>query len=130
MSHLKFRNFRDEKDFPLLLEINRSSREADHNSKQVTLEEIAEALAQMECVTPQEGVIIALLEDKPVGYSRLGWYSSSPNNCLYYQISFLRKEYRGQNLWTQMITKNEELITRLAAGHPPDGGAAFSGLGL
>jgi ribosomal protein S18 acetylase RimI-like enzyme len=118
MSNLEFRSFRDEGDYPLLVEINHSSHEADHDSQRVTQAEIAEALARMEGVTPQTGVIIAWLDDKPVGYSRLGWYSSSPHNRLYYQISFLKKEYRGQNLWEQIIAENEERISVLAAGHP------------
>jgi hypothetical protein len=95
----------------------------------VTQAEIAEALARMEGVTPQTGLIIAWLDDKPVGYSRLGWYSSSPHNRLYYQISFLKKEYRGQNLWEQIIAENEERISAWQPGIR-DSGALFSSLGL
>jgi len=85
---LTFRNLLDERDYPLLLELNRSSRAADQDDQPVSLAAIADALANMDGLTPQAGVIIAYLQDTPVGYSRLGWYSSRPETRLYYQISF------------------------------------------
>jgi mycothiol synthase len=114
---LKFRNLRDEQDYPLLLELNRSSREADQDNQPVSIEVIAHALANMDGLTPQAGVIIAYLQDVPVGYSRLGWYSSRPETRLYYQISFLRKEYRDSGAWPAMVQNNERHLLDIAAGH-------------
>ena len=116
---LSFWTVRSEADYALLLELNRSSREADHNSEPVTLEAIARALANMDGLTPQQGVIVAAREGQPVGYSRLGWYSSRPETRLYYQISFLRAEARARGVWPQMIADNERRLRAFAAGHPP-----------
>ena len=114
---LAFKNLRDESDYPLLLELNQSSREADHDHETITLDMIAQALSNMDGMTQQQGVIIASLGDKPVGYSRLGWYSSRPNTRLYYQISFLLPEYRTRGFWPQMIADNEHRLRQVTTKH-------------
>lgn len=116
-SHLIFRNLTDECDYPLLLELNRSSRAADHNPEPITLEAIAHALAHMDGLSREQGVTIAFLEGEPIGYSRLGWYSSRPETRLYYQISFMIPEQRSH--WPALIKENERLLDQIAAGHPP-----------
>jgi ribosomal protein S18 acetylase RimI-like enzyme len=118
MDDLKYRNLLGESDYPLLLELNLSSRKADHNDEEVTLEAIAEALTHMDGLSQQDGVLIASLENTPIGYSRLGWYSSRPENRLYYQVSFLRQEFRSRDIWPQMIANNERHLRILSSGHP------------
>ena len=121
MSALHFRTFENENDYPLLLEINLNSRQADNDYVMITLEDIAHAFAHMDGLTPTEGVVIASLANSPdmaVGYSRLGWYSSHPDNCLYYQVSFLRQEYRASHYWPLMVAQNENLLRQIAARHP------------
>jgi hypothetical protein len=53
-SGLTFRSVQGEWDYPLLLEINRSSRRADKDDSPVGLEDIAHALAHMEGMTPSQ----------------------------------------------------------------------------
>ena len=114
---LTFHNLQDESQYPLLLELNLSSRQADRDPLKISLQDIAHTLAHMDGLTPQQGVILAYLVDTPVGYSRLGWYSSRPETRLYYQISFLRQEYRALDCWPQMIAENERRLRGVAAGH-------------
>lgn len=116
-SHLTFRNLTDERDYPLLLELNHSSRQADNDPEPITLEVIAEVLTNMDGLTAQQGVIIASQDETPIGYSRLGWYSSRPETRLYYQISFLRPEKRA--LWLLLVAENERRLREIAAEHPP-----------
>ncbi len=121
MGGLTFRGVRDESDYPLLLEINQSSRRADKNDESVSLEDIAHALAHMDGLTPAQGVLIASLADVPavaIGYSRLGWYTSRPDTRLYYQISFLRQEYRDRDFWQTMVQQNERRLREIAEEHP------------
>jgi mycothiol synthase len=114
---LAFRNLSGEQDYPLLLDLNRRSRAADHNPEPITLEAIAHVLAHMDGLSREQGVIIAALEGMPIGYSRLGWYSSRPETRLYYQISFMIPEQRA--LWPALIAENERRLDQIAAGHPP-----------
>ncbi|MBN1920053.1 MAG: GNAT family N-acetyltransferase [Anaerolineae bacterium] len=121
-TELSFWNLRDERDYPLLLGLNRSSREADHAAgtgapDPITLEQIAEVLAAMDGLSAQQGVIIAAQAGEAIGYSRLGWYSSRPQTRLYYQISFLRPEKRF--LWSALIAENERRLREIASGHAP-----------
>jgi len=118
-NQLTFRNFSGEQDIPLLLELNLSSRKADGDPEPITLEEIANALANIDRVTLEQGVIIAFANAAPIGYSRLGWYSSHPGNRLYYQISFLGEEHRSSDDWPAMVAENERRLREIAAGLTP-----------
>jgi thiamine kinase-like enzyme/GNAT superfamily N-acetyltransferase len=118
-NRLTFRDLQDERDYPLLLELNLSSRRADKNTDEVTLEAIAEALAHMDGLTPQRGVLIASSGETPIGYSRLGWYSSRPETRLYYQISFLREGFREGGFWPLLIAANERRLREVAAEQTP-----------
>jgi ribosomal protein S18 acetylase RimI-like enzyme len=115
-SPLTFRNLTDERDYPLLLELNHSSRQADNDLEPITLEVIANVLANMDGLTAQQGVVIASQDETPIGYSRLGWYSSRPETRLYYQISFLRPEKRA--LWPLLVAENERRLREIAVEHP------------
>lgn len=122
MSGLIFRGIEGEGDYPLLLDINLSSRQADHDDTHVTLEQIAEAFAPADDFNPARDVLIAYLAGEhpiPVGYSRLGWYSSSADNRLYYQYSRLKQEYRGGGLWQALVRQAERRMDEIAAQHPP-----------
>jgi mycothiol synthase len=73
----------------------------------------------MDGPTQEQGVIIASVDGIPVGYSRLGWYSSSRDTRLYFQIIFLKEEYRLYDLWPVIVTENERRLRAFAAEHPP-----------
>ena len=118
-SDLRFRTYTGEADLALLLDLNLSSRKADADPTPVSVESIAEVLASMEGLTPAQGVVIAYLAGEPVGYSRLGWYTSRPENRLYFQISFLRQEYRQSGLWPALVAENERRLLVLDDGNPP-----------
>ena len=119
-ANLTFRGLQSESDHALLLDINLASRGADNLPGKVTLLDIANALAHMDGFTPQQGILIASSLDAPgtpIGYSRLGWYSSSANTRLYYQVSFLKAEYRGRGLWETMVKMNEQRLGEAARQH-------------
>jgi hypothetical protein len=113
---LTFRNLLGEQEYPLLLELNLRSRKANHMPEPVTLEDIAQVLANMEKPTQEQGVIFASA-GIPIGYSRLGWYSSQPETRLYYQISFMVPEERA--CWPALIAENERRQGKFAAEPPP-----------
>jgi mycothiol synthase len=117
---LSFRGMQGQSDYPLLLDINRSSRQADKNDQAVSLEDITRAFAQLEGLDPGRDVLIAVLDEAPyaIGYSRLGWYSGGQNTRLYYQVSFLRQEFRGRGVWQAMVRQNERRLREIAAEHP------------
>jgi ribosomal protein S18 acetylase RimI-like enzyme len=115
---LTFRNLAGEQDYPLLLDLNLRSRAADHNPELITVEAIAHVLANMDGLTAEQGVILALFDGLPIGYSRLGWYSSRPETRLYYQVSFLPGEYRSLGWWPLLVMENERRLGEFASEHP------------
>lgn len=115
-----FRGVQSEADYPLLLEINLESRRADGDPAVISLEDLVRVFSRMDGLTPQNGVLIASLADTPardIGYSRLGWYSSNADTRLYYQVSFLRPEYRGRDYWQQMVIQNERRLREEGQKH-------------
>ncbi|MCU0522761.1 MAG: GNAT family N-acetyltransferase, partial [Anaerolineae bacterium] len=117
---LIFQGVQGESDYPLLMVLNRSSRQADSENTAVSLEEIARVFAPSERMDPARDALIAFLADEParaIGYSRLGWYSSREDTRLYYQVSFLAREYRGRGLWETMVQRNEHRLREIADGH-------------
>ncbi len=113
-SHLTFRILTDERDYPLLLEINHHSRQADNDPDPITIEVIANLLSNMDGLTAQQGVVIASQDETPIDYSCLGWYSSRPDTRLYYQISTLHPERRS--LWPLLVAENERRLRVTEAG--------------
>jgi len=119
-SGLTFRGLQDESDYPLLLSIIRSSHQADKSDEDVSLEHIERTFAPSGDFDPTRDVLIAFLVDAPgaIGYSRLGWYSSREDIRLYYQMSYLRQEFRGRGFWQVMIRQNERRLLKIAKEHP------------
>jgi mycothiol synthase len=126
-SDLSFRGVEGKNDYPLLLEIFQKSRQADHQEEVTTLENIAESYKPSDTFDPARDAFIAFLTKNKtaVGYSRLGWYSSSKDTKLFYQISHLKPEYRdalGSNpdrgIWQMMVRNNERRLLEMANEHP------------
>jgi len=118
---LSFRGVRGESDYPLLLAINRSSRKANNDEMNISLEDIARVLTPSSEMDPTRQVVIASLDgtsETSIGYSRLGWYSSCKETWLYFQISFLMQEYRGRGFWQEMVLENERRLREIAKDHP------------
>ncbi|PKO16328.1 MAG: hypothetical protein CVU39_08160 [Chloroflexi bacterium HGW-Chloroflexi-10] len=117
---LVFRGLHSEQDYPLIHEIFHSHCQADNHPEKFTLEDIARSYAPTAEFIPDQQVLIAFHADQPaeaVGYSRLGWYSSSADTRLYYQISRLKQEYRGQGFWQEIVRRNEQQLLTISAGH-------------
>ncbi len=129
-SPLIFRGVEGAQDYPQLLVINLSSRQADGEHESITREQIAEAFAPSDELDPARHVLIACLADEPetaVGYSRLGWYSSRADTRLYYHYSRLRGEYRRRGWWEMLVRQTEQRIQEIAQGHPPVAQCFFQG---
>ena len=127
---LVYRGVSGERDYPLLLEINRSSRQADHDLEPISLAQIAEAFAPSAELNPARHVLIACLAEEPetaIGYTHLGWYSSRADTRLYYQYSRLRGEYRAGGVWEAMIRQTEQHMREIAQEHPPVAQRYFQG---
>lgn len=119
---LVYRGVEGAHDYPLLLAINQSSRQADHDPEPVTLAQIAEGFTASDTLDPARHVMIACLAEHPataIGYTVVGWYASRLDTRLYYQYGRLREEYRRPGQWELMIGQAEQRIREIAGEHPP-----------
>ena len=53
-----------------------------------------------------------------IGVSRVSWYTGTKDVRLYYQTSFLLKDWRGRGFWPAMVRENERRLQEIAANHP------------
>jgi mycothiol synthase len=118
---LSFRGIQNEWDYPILLAILQESRKADKDNEEISLEEMVKAFTPSPELDPTRDVLIASLaggSTVPIGYSRVGWYSSREDTQLYYQISHLLPEYRGGRYWQAMVQQNELRLREISKGQP------------
>ena len=121
---LTSRPLRGEVDYPLMLAVAEGSNRADRIEGSVSLEDVARVCTPAAGYDPTQDLLLALGATvqgglpSVIGYSRVGWYTGSEDTRLYYQISFLLPEWRGQGLWQTMVQQNECRLREIAAGHP------------
>jgi GNAT superfamily N-acetyltransferase len=104
-----------------LFKIIQSSRQADRITDPTSLEGITQWFADHPEGDLERDFLLAFRAGttEVVGYSRLMWYSSLPDNRLYCQISYLLPEYRGRDYWTRMVRQNDRRLQEIAADHAP-----------
>ena len=121
---LTFRPLRGEVDYPLMLAVAEGSNRADRIEGSVSLEDIERVCTPAAGYDPTQDVLLAVGagvrggSPSIIGYSRVGWYTGSEDTRLYYQISFLLPEWRGEGFWQAMVRQNERRLREIAAGHP------------
>ena len=120
-----FRSLRGKVDYPFMLAVAQASNRADRISESASLEDVERVCTPREGFDPAQDVLLAVGagvqeagSPSVIGYSRVGWYSGLEDTRLYYQISFLLPEWRGQGVWQAMVQQNELRLREIAAGHP------------
>jgi len=122
-SSVTFRPLHGKDDYLLMLAVAQGSNRADGFEGTSTLEDIERVCTPAENYDPAHDVLLTLAagkggEPSVIGYSRVSWYSGLENTRLYWQVSFLLPEWRGQGVWPQMVQENERRLRAIAAGHP------------
>ena len=127
LSGLIFRGLQGEIDYPAMLEIVRSSRQADQHDEPVSLENFQRDYAPTDEFDPSRQVILVCVpgEAAPVGYSRMGWYASNPDNRLYYHYGYLKADYRGTGVWEALVQQSEARLRVIASQHAPVAARSF-----
>lgn len=127
-SGLRFRHFRGERDYPLMVAAIAASAEADQNERADTVEDLANAYAHLTNCDPYEDMIFAELNGEVIGYSR-GWWQAEPDGgpYLYCFVGFLVPAWRRKGIGRAMLHWMEARMRQVASAHPADRSRVFQG---
>ncbi|NLG98660.1 MAG: GNAT family N-acetyltransferase [Chloroflexi bacterium] len=123
---LRFRKFRGESDYPLMLETINASKTADHDERHDTLEDIRHNYSHLSNCDPYQDMLIAEINGQFAAYTRVSWWEeANTGRRLYTSVGFVRPEWRRKGLGRAMLHYNENRLREIAAAHPPEVEKAF-----
>lgn len=123
---LRFRKFRGESDFPLMLETINAGKTADNDERHDTLDDIRYAYSRLTNCDPYQDMLIAEIEGQFAAYTRVSWWEEADTGRrLYTSAGFVRPEWRRKGLGRALLHYNENRLREIAAAHPPKAAKAF-----
>lgn len=122
---LKFRQFRGESDYPIMVSLIEQSSTVDKTETTITVDEIANWFAHLENCDPFEDILFIEVDGKPVGVSMAYW-EEDPNDNLYYEyFAVLLPEWRGKGLRHIMVRFSEGRLREMARSYPEEKSKKF-----
>jgi mycothiol synthase len=125
VSNLRFRLFRGESDYPLMVKVIEGMKEADQREVTASVEEIARDFRHLENCDPYRDFLFAEVDGKVIGYTRV-WWSMDPSGLyLYNHSAALLPEWRGKGIRKAMLRQSERRLREISQAHPTDSPRAF-----
>ena len=116
---LSFRHFDPDSDYPALLEVNTSSKIADGQDYDLlTLETLTHAYNTTRNHDLRKDVLVAEVDGKMIGYSRVFWDRELEGPRVYWHVGFVLPEWRGKGLGRAMIRWCEARAREVDATQP------------
>jgi mycothiol synthase len=112
-----FRPFRDESEYPDFARIITAAAKGEESERVETAEGIAAAYDHLDRCDPKLDLLVAEVDDRPVGYSRVWWDQEPDGPRIYRQICFVDPAFGGRGLGSAFFAWNEERLREIAAGH-------------
>jgi mycothiol synthase len=125
ISNLRFRHFRGESDYPLMVAVVDGMKEADQLEMTIFVEDIAREFRHLEHCDPSRDFLFAEVDGKVVGYTRIWWNKDPSGIYLYNHFVDLLPEWRGKGIRNAMLRYNEQKLREMAHTHPTDVPHAF-----
>lgn len=117
ISGLSFRHYEGEADIPKIVAVLERSKTADGIEKVDTVESVSRQYSNLKNCDPYKDVLIAEIEGKAVGYSRVTWWLEKTGSYIYNYIGFLVPEWRGKGIERAMLLHGEAQLREKAAEH-------------
>ncbi len=116
--NLSFRHYEGEVDIPKMVTVLEASKMADGMEEVDTVENMTLYYSNLKNCDPYKDVLIAEIEGKVVGYSRVTWWlEENTGSHIYNYISFLAPEWRGKGIERAMLLHGEAQLREKAAEH-------------
>jgi ribosomal protein S18 acetylase RimI-like enzyme len=117
---LRFRHFRGESDYPHIVAVAEGTKEADQLESTISVEDVALSFKHIENCDPRRDMLLAEVDGKVIGYTRV-WWSKDPSGLYLYNHSVdLLPEWRGKGIRNAMLRYNEQRLREMSQTHPTD----------
>jgi GNAT superfamily N-acetyltransferase len=127
---LQFRLFRGEVDFPEMVAAINAAKLADGVERSDTVEDIRKNYAHLSNCDPFQDVLLAEVDERVVGYSRVTWYVDEHAKArIYVSFAFIHPDWRRKGIGRAMLHHNQARLSAIAAGHPDDMPRFFESFG-
>jgi mycothiol synthase len=115
---LSFRHYRGEDDLPPMLRVYMAVHDHDALEEVLTLDQLRLNYATLVNCDPTRDILLAEVDDSVVAYSRVFWTDLVEGGRTYENFGFVHPDWRRRGIGGAMHRHNEELLRRIAAGHP------------
>jgi ribosomal protein S18 acetylase RimI-like enzyme len=112
-----FRTFRGPSDYPHLARIITASSRGDGGDRVETAEGIASNYEHLERCDPGRDLLVAEVDGRPVGYSRVWWDQEVGGPRIYRHVCHLDPAVWGQGVGSAFFAWNEARLREVAAAH-------------
>jgi ribosomal protein S18 acetylase RimI-like enzyme len=120
ISGLRFRGFRGEADFPVMVGILRAVNLADKENNSVTLDEISNSYKHLQRSDPKLDMVFIEIKGKAVGYGRAQWDQESGGDYIYSFFLQMTPQGRGKGIEKSVFEYLMQRLKKVADTHPAD----------
>jgi mycothiol synthase len=112
-----FRPFGGPSDYPAFARIITACAKGEGDDRVETAEGIASGYDHLERCDPSRDLLVAEIDGRPVGYSRVWWDQEADGPRIYKLICFIDPAFGGRGIGSALISWNEERLREIAAEH-------------
>jgi len=118
---LRFRKFKGESDYPLMVAILEETSKADNEDRAIKLDDIKNDYQHLKNSDPDTDMLFAEINGKTVAYSRVEWWQEEdPNHRIYSLFVNIIPEARNKGITKAMLRWCETRNETIASNHPKD----------
>lgn len=112
-----FRHFGGESDYPHFARLITACSKVEGNERVETAEGIAAGYAHLERCDPERDLVVAQVDGRPVGYSRVSWDQEPDGPRVYRHFCFVDPDFGGRGIGSALFAWNEERLGEIADEH-------------
>jgi mycothiol synthase len=117
LAGVEARMFRGSDDYADLARIITASAQGEGDDRVETAEGIASGYDHLDRCDPARDLLVAEIDGRPVGYSRVWWDQEADGPRIYRQVCFLDPDYGGRGIGSALFAWNDARLREIAAEH-------------
>ena len=109
--------FRGKSDYAHFARVITAFSLGERSDRVETAEGIAAGYDHLERCDPEQDLLVAEVDGRPVAYSRVWWDQEADGPRLYTQVCFVDPEFGGRGIGSALFAWSEERLREIAADH-------------
>lgn len=115
---LRFRKFRGESDYQGMTDVINTAKKADNIERTVSRDDMARNYAHLTNCDPKKDLLLAEIDGKIIGYSRVWWSEREKGLFTYNHFMMLVPAWRAKGIAETFLKHNEDRLREIAKAHP------------